>query len=156
MSTLLERARRTLPPRMRTLPEPPALLRGMPMALLARLTPSILVEEYMSEDRFVVRAELAGADPGKDVEVQVGAGLLTITEQRGFPDVAPYRSEFRRGTLTRTIPLPRRAVEDDVTAHFGNGVLEVSVPLSERATTHTVKIVRDDGSPAAVAVRKWG
>ena len=40
------------------------------------------VEDYAEDDRYVVRAELPGLDPEKDIEVTVDAGVLTIYGER--------------------------------------------------------------------------
>jgi HSP20 family protein len=42
----------------------------------------------------VVRAELAGIDPAKDVEVTVGVGYLTIHAERHDRTQAKHRSEL--------------------------------------------------------------
>ena len=87
------------------------------------------LEEAIREDRYVIRAELPGLDPAKDIEVTVDGRILTIRAERRQQDTGPYRSEFRYGSLTRTIRLPARVDAADVTARYDKGVLEVSVPL---------------------------
>jgi HSP20 family protein len=157
MSVLMDRARQTLASGRGLGPEATGHIRSMPMTLRAYLTPPIRVEEYVSDDRFVVRAELAGADPGKDLDVSVGSGRLIIQEHRDLPEgIRQYRSEFRHGTLTRTVALPREADESDVTARYGNGVLEVSVHLTEPEPAHKVEITREEGLTGGVTVRHDG
>ena len=93
--------------------------------------PPIRIEDFVAEGRYVVRAELPGVDPGKDVEVDVRGGSLTIRAERGEETKVRHRSEFRYGSFERTVPLPRGGNEDDVKASYKNGVLEVSVGLGE-------------------------
>jgi HSP20 family molecular chaperone IbpA len=41
------------------------------------------VEDYTEDGTYMIRAELPGVDPDKDVEVTVESGLLTIHAERG-------------------------------------------------------------------------
>jgi HSP20 family molecular chaperone IbpA len=91
----------------------------------------IRFEDYMENDRYVLRAELPGIDPDKDLEVRVSGGVLTIHGQRQEQQKERYRTEFRFGSFTRSIALPTEANEDDVTAVYHNGILEVTVGLKE-------------------------
>jgi predicted unusual protein kinase regulating ubiquinone biosynthesis (AarF/ABC1/UbiB family)/HSP20 family molecular chaperone IbpA len=87
------------------------------------------VEEAVQDDRYVIRAELPGLDPEKDIEVTVDGGTLTIHAERRQEDSGPERSEFRYGSLTRTVRLPDKVDAKDVTARYQKGILEISVPV---------------------------
>jgi HSP20 family molecular chaperone IbpA len=87
------------------------------------------LEESLRDDRYVIRAELPGLDPENDIEVTVDGRILTIRAERRQQDEGPYRSEFRYGSLVRTVKLPARVDPADVTARYDKGVLEVSVPV---------------------------
>ena len=89
------------------------------------------LEEAIRDDRYVVRAELPGLDPENDIEVTVEGQILTIRAERRQQDNELYRSEFRYGSLARTVRLPATVDAADVTARYDKGVLEVSVPLRE-------------------------
>ncbi|MFD0656666.1 Hsp20/alpha crystallin family protein [Thermocatellispora tengchongensis] len=78
-----------------------------------------------------MRAELPGVDPDKDVEITVGDGMLDIRAERTSETKEEHRSEFRYGSLRRSVMLPRGANEEDVKASYTDGVLEVSVGLEE-------------------------
>ena len=92
---------------------------------------SFRAEEMTRDNRYVIRAELPGLDPDKDIEVTVEGRTLTIHAERRQEDNGPYRSEFRYGSLTRLFRLPARVDANDVTARYERGVLEVSVPVYE-------------------------
>jgi HSP20 family protein len=77
----------------------------------------------------VVRAEIAGIDPEKELEVSAGAGYLSIRAERSDEVEGKHRSEFRYGSFSRTIELPPRADADDVTAEYANGILTVKVAI---------------------------
>jgi HSP20 family protein len=102
------------------------------------------VEEYQDEGALVVRAELPGIDPEKDVDITVAKGILTIeasreeTSEKKAKDA--YRSEFRYGSFVRSIALPAGATEEDVTASYADGVLEVRVPVGETQEPERKKI----------------
>src|SRR5271165_3700021 len=89
------------------------------------------LEEAIRDNRYVVRAELPGLDPENDIEVTVEGQILTIRAARRQQDNGPYRSEFRYGSLARTVRLPARVDPADVTARYDKGGLEVSVPVRE-------------------------
>jgi HSP20 family protein len=103
------------------------------------------VEEEAQDNCYVIRAELPGLNPDKDIEVTVEGRTLTIRAERRHEDSGPYRSEFRYGSLTRLVRLPARVDAKDVTARYEKGVLEVSVPVREaKAEGSRVPIERAD------------
>ena len=67
---------------------------------------SFRVEEMARDNRYVIRAELPGLDPERDIEVTVEGRTLTIHAERRQEDSGPHRSEFRYGSLTRLVQLP--------------------------------------------------
>ena len=87
------------------------------------------LEESVRDDLYVIRAELPGLDPENDIEVTVDGRILTIRAERRQQDEGPYRSEFRYGSLARTVRLPARVDPADVAARYDKGVLEVTVPV---------------------------
>jgi HSP20 family protein len=102
------------------------------------------VEEFVDAGALVVRAEMPGIDPDKDVEITVADGVLTITasreEKTEHKEKDSYRSEFRYGSFSRSVVLPAGATEEDVTAAYTDGVLEVRVPLGEEPKPEPKKI----------------
>lgn len=102
------------------------------------------VEEYQDEGALVVRAELPGIDPEKDVDITVAKGILTIEASREEKSEKKakdaYRSEFRYGSFVRSIALPAGATEEDVTASYADGVLEVRVPVGQTQEPERKKI----------------
>lgn len=89
------------------------------------------VEDYVSEGQYVVRAELPGIDPEKDVEITVDDGVLTVKAERREEKKEGGRSEFRYGSFTRSVTLPNGADEENVAASFRDGILEVRTPIKE-------------------------
>ncbi|ADX73248.1 molecular chaperone (small heat shock protein) [Pseudarthrobacter phenanthrenivorans Sphe3] len=116
--------------------------RRSPVDLIERLfegetgTSAIRVEELVDGNTLVVRAELPGIDPEKDVDVTVSDGVLAIKAQRQekkeHKEKDSYRSEFRYGSFVRRLPLPNGVQQADVTASYKDGVLEVRAPLPDQ------------------------
>jgi HSP20 family molecular chaperone IbpA len=96
---------------------------------------AVRVEERVVENRYVVRAELPGLDPATDIEVTVADGVLHIRGERSAEHTDAHHSEFRYGEFSRSVTLPPGAKEDDVTATYHDGILEVSVGLSDEPPT---------------------
>jgi HSP20 family protein len=105
----------------------------MPWATLLPFAPNqtFRVEDYVKDDQYVVRAELPGLDPAKDIEVTVTDGTLTIHAERREEHKEAHRSEFRYGSFDRSVTLPERADTEHVAARYDKGILEVSVPMTE-------------------------
>ena len=87
------------------------------------------VEELVRDNQYVIRAELPGLNPAKDIEVIVDDSTLTIHAERRQQDDEPICTEFRYGSLTRSVRLPARVDAQDITARYRKGVLEVSFPM---------------------------
>ena len=134
MSILLHRDPKTLFPDLVDWFEEPFL------TLRPYLAQPIKVEEYVEDDHYMIRAELAGIDPEKDVEVTVGSGYLTIRAERSDKIEGKHRSEFRYGSFSRTVGLPANADEDAVTASYRDGILTVSVGLRTEQKPSAKKI----------------
>jgi HSP20 family molecular chaperone IbpA len=101
---------------------------------------AIRVEDYTEDGRYVVRAEIAGIDPEKDLEVSAGSGYLTIRAIRSAQVEGKHRSEFRYGSFSRTLELPPGADADDITAEYADGILTVTVALEDEHQETVKKI----------------
>jgi HSP20 family protein len=103
----------------------------------------IRVEEYVDGETYVIRAELPGLDPNKDIELSVDDGVLHLRAERTErteeerPD--GFRSEFRYGRMSRSVRLPEGASDADVTATYKDGILEVRMPAPAEAPVSTSK-----------------
>jgi HSP20 family protein len=95
----------------------------------------IRVEEFRDGNTQVIRAELPGIDPDKDVDLTVRDGMLRIAAQRRVEQETQEkgytRRELRYGTFSRTLPLPEGAAEKDINASYKDGILEIRVPVAE-------------------------
>jgi HSP20 family protein len=109
----------------------------------------IRIDEYREGDTEVIRAELPGIDPEKDVELTVSDGMLRISAERRVEekteDLGYVRHELRYGSMRRTLPLPEGVSESDVSATYRDGILEVRVKVPERTGTAPTKIAIKKG-----------
>ena len=91
------------------------------------------VDEYRENETLVVRAEMPGMDPAKDMEITVSDGILHISAERRDEKRDEgkdyYRQELRYGSFSRDLPLPEGVKESDVKASYRDGILEVRVPM---------------------------
>lgn len=110
------------------------------MTLRPHLTQAIRVEDYMEDNHYVLRAELAGMDPEKDIEITVGSGYITIRAERSDKTEGKRRTEFRYGSFTRTVPLPLSADEEDVKAMYHDGILTITIGMKEQHKESARKI----------------
>jgi HSP20 family molecular chaperone IbpA len=106
------------------------------------------LEDYVTEGRYVVRAELPGIDPDKHVEVRVAKGVLTIHAERHEETETKHRSEFYYGVYSRHVQLPAAADEDDVKATYDQGILEITVGLKGKEEVTGRQIPVTSSGPA--------
>jgi HSP20 family protein len=106
----------------------------------------IRVDQVRQDGALVVRAELPGIDPDKDLELTVSDGILCIdaerheeaqTEKDGY-----LRRELRYGAFRRSLPLPVGVTASDITASYKDGILEVRIPTPEPTPLKRVPIAR--------------
>jgi len=98
----------------------------------------IKVEQFTEDGTFVLRAEMPGIDPDKDVEITVEGDLLHIRAERREEEETTerdfHRRELRYGSFARTVPLPEGVDDAGITAAYTDGILEVRAPLPPEPT----------------------
>jgi HSP20 family protein len=92
----------------------------------------------------VIRTELPGIDPDKDVEIMVEDGTLHIRGQRQETEEEKGNGYIRRetsyGVFERIVPLPPGAKTDDLKATYNDGILEVVVPGAAKRPTQRIPV----------------
>lgn len=106
---------------------------GFPSPAALRQGHLIRLEDEMEDGHYLLRAELPGIDPAKDVDITVRGGQLTIKAERSEKKESKGRSEFSYGSLTRSVTLPTGANEDNIKASYDKGILTVDVAVPEQA-----------------------
>ena len=91
------------------------------------------VEEATDGGDLVIRAEIPGIDPDKDVQIHVRDHVLEVRAERREQEETTKKgirtSEFRYGSFSRVLTLPDNAKDSDIHASYEDGILEVRVPL---------------------------
>jgi HSP20 family protein len=94
------------------------------------------VDVFDRDEDLVIRAELPVIDPEKDVEITLREGVLTIRGERRHEARSTQngmeRIESATGSFSRSVALPEGVTEEDIRAHYENGILEVVVPGAAR------------------------
>jgi HSP20 family protein len=104
-----------------------------------------------SKDDIRVMLELPGMRP-EDVEVNLEDNVLTISgekkEEREEEDQESrwHLSERRYGRFSRSFVLPRDVEQEKIQARFENGVLNVTIPKSEKAKPRRINVQGGDGA----------
>jgi HSP20 family protein len=108
------------------------------------------VEMVVQGDDVVLRLELPGIDPTRDVELEVQPGKLTIRGERRAAETDQRDGvlvrELRYGAFHREFGLPEGIGEDAVDAAYDQGMLTIQVK----------GVVRRPPEPKKVEIRATG
>lgn len=102
------------------------------------------VDEYRQDESLVVRAEVPGIDPDKDLEVTASEGVLHIAVERHAEEAPEGRAFIRheivhRGRLERDLMLPEGTEGVEFKATYDSGILEIRMPLPAEKASPEVK-----------------
>lgn len=105
------------------------------------------VNLYEREDEFLLMAELPGTRV-EDLELTIAGGVLTIKGQRDHPE-GVSEERFRRrerfqGSWQRSLSIPDRVREEELSAEFTNGVLKVHLPKAEELKARQIPVVEGE------------
>ena len=100
----------------------------------------VRIEEDLDDGNYVLRAELPGMDPEKDIHVSVEGNELTIAAERMEHKSDKAHSEFSYGSFARTVRLPSGAALDKASARYEAGILEVTVPVTDQPGGRQISI----------------
>ena len=107
----------------------------------ARMTPAIDVTE--SESALEARVDLPGVKPD-EIDIQLSGNLLTVSgerkEEKEEKGRTYHRIERRSGSFSRCVSLPCAVQEDEVAADCRDGVLTITLPKTDEAKSHKIKV----------------
>jgi HSP20 family molecular chaperone IbpA len=98
------------------------------------------IEHYRDNGNYVLRAELPGMDPEKDIHVTVEGNDLVVTAERTEEKHDETHSEFSYGSFARSVRLPVGADTGNVKAGYRAGILEVTVPIKEEVKGRQIPV----------------
>jgi HSP20 family protein len=103
----------------------------------------------------VLSADLPGIDPAT-VDIDVDGRLLSIRAERPAPateGVTYLARERRTGTFLRRFTLGQNVDTSGITAGYENGVLNVTIPVAEKAKPRKIEVVAGPKPVAKKAVK---
>lgn len=108
---------------------------------LGRPFPALNV--YMTDDEYLITAELPGCEPDA-LDVHVANGELILRGERSLQGSIPEerfrRSERPSGPFERVISLPERVDEQNIRADFVNGLLKLHLPKLPATAPRQIKV----------------
>jgi HSP20 family protein len=98
---------------------------------------------YEDGEEIVVRAELAGVEPG-DVELRFENGVLTLKGERKL-EMEDRRENYHRlelsyGTFTRAFSMPATIDAEKIRAESKQGVLHIHLPKKPEAKPKSIQV----------------
>jgi HSP20 family protein len=101
------------------------------------------IDLYRDGDHYILNADLPGVDPGS-VDVDVDGQLLTLRAERtarGEHGGTKWLARERpSGSFLRQLNLGDGIDTEHISADYNNGVLSVTIPVSERTKPRKVAI----------------
>ena len=111
-----------------------ALAPSAPVALAPAVEWMPAIDVFECDGQLVVQADLPGVGVD-DVTIEVEDDVLTLSgerrEEREIDEDGMRRIERRYGRFSRSIALPEGAQPEAITAAFRDGVLEITVPVTQ-------------------------
>ena len=108
----------------------------------ARQGPRLMpIDLHKDGDLYILNADLPGIDPGS-VDVDIDGQLLTIRAERTSrsEDVKWLAHERPSGSFLRQLNLGDGVDTANISATYDNGVLSVTIPVSEKAKPRKVAV----------------
>ncbi len=103
--------------------------------------PLVDIEETKSD--FIIKAELPGLKKD-DIKINLDDNVLTIEGERKSEkedkEKTYHRIERFYGKFYRAISLPKGIDENNIKAKFENGLLEITLPKSEKIKSKNIEI----------------
>lgn len=113
------------------------------------LQPQVRLEEWVEDGRRVIRVDLPGVDPQRDIQLSVEDGVLHLRGERRAETHDQHRTEIRYGSFARVIDLPPGARAEDISADYADGVLTVSMPAGAPTSAQTIPVTSADSATSS-------
>ncbi len=100
-------------------------------------------ELRLDEEAVYLRLELPGIQ-AKDLDIEVTEKAVSISAERKTEHKnegnGTFKSEFHYGKFHRVIPLPARVQNNNVTADYKDGILNLHLPKAQEEKNKVVKV----------------
>ena len=108
---------------------------------LGRQYPAVNLYEF--EEEFLLTAEIPGTRT-EDLDLTIAGGILTIKGKRSDPEEIPddrfRRQERFRGSWQRSLSIPDRVREDELSAEFNDGILKIHLPKAAELKSRQIPV----------------
>jgi len=114
---------------------------------------SMPMDAYRHGDRLIINVDLPGIDPSS-IDVSVEQNVVTISAERHWQPVEGddlVVNERRQGTFKRQLFLGNTLDTEAIDARYDNGVLSLTIPVSEKAKARKVEIGNGKAKEAITA-----
>nr|BFD63698.1 Hsp20/alpha crystallin family protein [Bdellovibrio sp. HM001] len=102
-------------------------------------SPAVDVEE--KDNAYLVTADLPGMKKN-EIKLDLSDNVLTISGERTRQSQGEGRyTERSYGKFLRSFTLPTQVNSEKIEAHFEDGVLHITLPKTEGARSHSIKIM---------------
>jgi len=114
----------------------------------ARQSGDMPMDLFRTDDHYLLSMDLPGVDPGT-IDVSVEDRTLTVRAertQRSDADAQWLVRERPTGTFARQLTVGRGLALDSISASYTDGVLSLTIPVSEEAKPRKVEVAHTAGS----------
>jgi HSP20 family protein len=108
------------------------------------------MDAYRRGDEIVLEFDLPGVEPDS-IDVTVDQNVLTVRAERADkPEegVEVLAAERPRGTFVRRVFLGDQLDTEKINAEYHNGVLELTIPVSEKAKPRKIEVAANGSQQA--------
>lgn len=107
---------------------------------------AVPVDLLRDGDHYLLNADLPGIDPGS-IDIDLDGSLLTIRAERTasmYTEAKWIAQERRAGSYFRQFTLGEGIDTEQISASYNNGVLTLTIPISEKAKPRKIQIATAD------------
>ncbi len=119
----------------RWLPAGLAPLERSALSFLSMMQSPVRIEEHLDGKSYLLRAEVPGVDPAKDLTVTYLDGTLRLQIRRTDTRKDKTYTEFNYGSYDRTVAVSMMD-EHSIRASYQDGILEIKAKLSDEEEPH--------------------
>jgi HSP20 family protein len=123
------------------------------LSFLSMMHSPVRIEERLDGKSYLLRAEVPGVDPAKDLTVTYHDGTLRLQIRR--TDVRKDKSytEFNYGSYDRTVAVSMMD-EHSIRASYQDGILEIKAKLSDEEEPHRGIDIKVDATAKTRAAKR--
>jgi HSP20 family protein len=107
------------------------------------LVPRVDVEDR--DDEYCVTFDIPGV-PRENIKIDIIDNQLTVTAERQIENQGSRRGSRQYGAFQRTLMLPTSVDSESIRAEYGDGVLSLHIPRSEKSRPRRIEVAAKSAS----------